>query len=421
MPSASNSATTIRVLVAGGSYAGLAVAVNLLDLHRGVSPRMHPEPFAPAQDWPQFNFQITVVDERDGFMHIVGAPLAMADAAYRDRAWARFRDMTDLDADNVTFVHGSLSHVDCAAKTATVLPHGSRHAPTTIEYDYFCAATGYRRVWPVVPQALTYDDYLVETQAHIDTAARAQHGVLVVGGGAVGIEMAAELKLVMPHLRVVLAHSRAQLLSSEGLSDECKDVSLQLLQDAGVEVLLNHRLESHERVPTEDGSAKYRAAFTNGNTIDVSLVIVGVSQSVPATEYLPAAARDAEGRVKIQPNLMLPADVPNAEYHYCAGDATKWSGVKRCGGAMRQGHLVAMNIHQHALQSAVEHTPTYGELEELPPMIVMAVGKKAVWSGPEGTGSGEDVMKKFFGTDLYLSGSLSWIGVKMREAPQAAI
>ncbi|OAA72427.1 Pyridine nucleotide-disulfide oxidoreductase, NAD-binding domain protein [Cordyceps fumosorosea ARSEF 2679] len=421
MPSAPNSDTTIRVLVAGGSYAGLAVAVNLLDLHRGVSPRMHPEPFVPEQDWPHIKFHITVVDERDGFMHIVGAPLAMADPAYRDRAWARFKDMTDLQADNLTFVHGSLSHVDCAAKTATILPHGTNQAPTTIEYDYFCAATGYRRVWPVVPQALTYDNYLVETQRHIEDASRATHGVLVVGGGAVGIEMAAELKLVMPHLRVVLAHSRDKLLSSEGLSDECKDVSLQLLHDAGVEVLLNHRLESHERVETADGSAKYSAKFTNGTAMDFSMVIVGVSQSVPATDFLPVAARDEDGKVNIQPNLMLPAEIPNSEYHYCAGDATKWSGIKRCGGAMRAGHLVAMNIHQHVLHNVIDHTPKYGELAEIPAMIVMAVGKKAVWSGPEGTGSGEDVMAKFFGNDLYLSGCLSWIGVKMRQDVQASM
>lgn len=237
-------------------------------------------------------------------VHIVGAPLAMADSAYRDKAWVPFQDMMDLQDENVTLVHGSLSHVDCATKTATVLQHGTGEA-TLIEYDYFCAATGYRRVWPVVPQSLTYKDYLVETQRHIDEVGDAKHGVLVVGGGAVGIEMAAELKLIMPHVRVVLAHSRDQLLSSEGLSDECKNVSLELLKDAGVEVLLNHRLEEHVPVTFEDGTTRYQAKFTNGDTMDVSKVIVGVSHSVPATDFLPAEARDGEGRVKIQPTYVL--------------------------------------------------------------------------------------------------------------------
>ncbi|KAK8140725.1 hypothetical protein G3M48_002341, partial [Beauveria asiatica] len=300
MPSASPLPITVRVLVAGGSYAGLGVAVNLLDLHNGVSPRMNWEPFVADKDWPQINFQVTVVDERDGFLHIVGAPLALADQAYSKKAWVQFKDMTDLQRENITFVHGSVSHVDCAAKKATVVLHGTDEAQT-FEYDYFCAATGYRRVWPVVPQSLTYKAYLEETTKHIQAVGAAKHGVLVVGGGAVGIEMAAELKLCMPHIKVALAHSRDKLLSSEGLSDECKDVSLDLLKDAGVEVLLNHRLESSDKVDSADGEPKYLARFTNGSTMEASVVIVGVSQSVPATEFYPAAALDADGKVKIRP------------------------------------------------------------------------------------------------------------------------
>lgn len=67
MPSASPSAITVRVLVAGGSYAGLSVAVNLLDLNRKISPRMNAEPFIPDSNWPDVRFKITIVDERDGF------------------------------------------------------------------------------------------------------------------------------------------------------------------------------------------------------------------------------------------------------------------------------------------------------------------------------------------------------------------
>lgn len=178
--------------------------------------------------------------------------------------------------------------------------HGSG-AATVVDYDYFCAATGYRRVWPVVPQSLTYKEYLYETQRHISAVGNAEHGFLVAGGGAVGIEMAAELKLAMPHIKVTLVHSRDRLLSAEGLSDECKDAALRLLREADVEVLLNHRLESHEMLESAGGVTRYLAKFENGNTIETGVVIVGVSQSVPATEYFPAVALDGSGRVKIRP------------------------------------------------------------------------------------------------------------------------
>jgi len=45
-------------------------------------------------------------------------------------------------------------------------------------------------------------------------------GVVVIGGGAVGVEIATELKVVMPDLKVTLVHSRNRLLSSEPLPDE---------------------------------------------------------------------------------------------------------------------------------------------------------------------------------------------------------
>jgi len=66
MPSAVGAAVTVKVLIAGGSYAGLAVAVNLLDLHQGIPPRMAPEPYPIEDQWPQVRFDVVIVDERDG-------------------------------------------------------------------------------------------------------------------------------------------------------------------------------------------------------------------------------------------------------------------------------------------------------------------------------------------------------------------
>lgn len=57
----------IRVLIVGGSYAGLSTAVNLLDLGDGLSPRMAQEPYVHHPSVARVNFQITIVDERDGY------------------------------------------------------------------------------------------------------------------------------------------------------------------------------------------------------------------------------------------------------------------------------------------------------------------------------------------------------------------
>jgi uncharacterized protein with NAD-binding domain and iron-sulfur cluster len=60
-------APVVRVFIAGGCYAGLSTALNLLDLGQGLSPRMAREPYTHHADLPKVNFQITIADERDGY------------------------------------------------------------------------------------------------------------------------------------------------------------------------------------------------------------------------------------------------------------------------------------------------------------------------------------------------------------------
>lgn len=57
--------TPVKILVAGGSYAGLAAALNLLDLCNGKAARFTPDDV--TSDAPIIPIQIKVVDERDGY------------------------------------------------------------------------------------------------------------------------------------------------------------------------------------------------------------------------------------------------------------------------------------------------------------------------------------------------------------------
>lgn len=112
--------------------------------------------------------------------------------------------------------------------------------------------------------------------------------------------MAAELKLVQPQLTVTLVHSRDKLLSSEPLPDELKDRSLELLREAGVDVLMSHRVDRTDEV-TDDGNNKcLRVHFTNGHSMLADQVSLAVSRSVPSTSFLPGGVLDEEGYVKTE-------------------------------------------------------------------------------------------------------------------------
>lgn len=333
--------------------------------------------------------------------HLIGSPLALADDAYASKAWVKFDDIPALQNSKVRTVHGTVKSVNPADKSATVL-ESSTQSTRDLSYDYLVCSTGLRRVWPVVPQSLWRKQYLLEAGAHIDAVQNAHAGVVVVGGGAVGIEMAAELKVVQPDTKVTLVHSRDRLLSSEPLPDECKDRALELVREAKVEVLLGKRPAGTKEIKDEKtGKTVTEVSFTDGEKMTASVVIMAVSNSVPATDFLPKEALEEEGLIKVRPNLMFPAEVPNSDSHFAIGDAIRWSGIKRCGGAMHMGYFVAHNIHELVLQKMNGAEPKFQELGEVPPMIGLAVGKKAVSYGPaQGVMSGEDVMKAFFGNDL---------------------
>lgn len=84
---------------------------------------------------------------------------------------------------------------------------GSRH----INFDYLVVATGTRLAQPA---GMEYDDklssvaYLRKHQADV----KRSRSILIVGGGAVGVQMATDLKECYPGKEVTVVQSRAQLM-----------------------------------------------------------------------------------------------------------------------------------------------------------------------------------------------------------------
>ncbi|EXJ83973.1 hypothetical protein A1O3_04640 [Capronia epimyces CBS 606.96] len=393
-----------RVLVLGGSYGGLGAALNLLDLCNGRPARFSSDQVQPLNRG-KIPVDITVVDERDGYYHLIASPLAFASAAFAPKVWTKFEEIPALK--NIRFVRGSVRSVDPKSRRATVTVTGTgtgTETETELNYDFLVAATGLRRVWPVVPQATTREGYLVVANAQIRSVRDAQEGVVVVGGGAVGIEMAAEIKLVMPAQKVTLIHSRDKLCSSEPLPDDFKDTCLTKLREAGVETIMGERvLGTETETVEENGAVRSRSTLnlSSGRTIRASEVIYAISRSLPTSQYLPATVVDEEGYIKITPSLSFPEEVSNSQYHFAVGDLTKWSGIKRCGGAMHQGQYAAQNIHQLMLQEMQGTAPKFMELSEVPPMICIAIGNQAVAHYPtQGTKVGSDILQLFFENDL---------------------
>lgn len=180
--------------------------------------------------------------------------------------------------------------------------------------------------------------------------------------GAVGIEMASELKLVEPEKSITLIHSRERLLSSEPLPDEFKDRSFLVLQETGVKVMLNRRVMKIDPGEISDGTPLFKLLLDDGSEILTSHVIKAISHSIPTTSYLPEASLDLEGYVKIGPTYATLQDLRMSilTYHQIKLH-------RRCpqrAAALRSGRHCSMVRHQTLRRSNVygicrgsEYTP----------------------------------------------------------------
>ncbi|KAJ5188232.1 FAD-dependent pyridine nucleotide-disulfide oxidoreductase [Penicillium cf. griseofulvum] len=402
-----------RVLVIGGSYGGLATALALIDLSQGRLARFNCNPDAKAPTY-RIPIQITVVDKRDGYFHLIGSPKALACEKFASEAWTRFQDIPGLKHPNLSFIQGSVSSIDFKAKVAHIVDAETKSSLSE-PYDYLIAGSGLRRSFPTVPQSLRRDEFLKEAREHMTHVKNARDGVVIVGGGAVGVEMAAELKILNPEQKVTLIHSRKRLLSSEPLPDEFAERVDSILRDTGVEVILGQRVIDTTAVDTKIEGRIWELTLSDGQQLKAGHVLNAVSQSIPTSTYLPKEALNEEGYVKVHRSLQFSGDIPNAEYHWAVGDITAWEGIKRCGGAMHMGHYAAMNIHQHMMAECTGGKPDYQTLQPFPSVMGLALGKMAVSYTPgEGTREGEDLRKSLFGKDM--GHTICWNYMRLGEA-----
>lgn len=189
-----------HVLIVGGAYGGLSALNTLIALSSGKplpEGRKAGPPGGPGQkgrELPAFaplpeisralrtKPRYTIVDERDGFYHTVGAPLGTISSSFTKNMWARYADIDPqrFSEEDVQFIQASATGLDLEKKTLKYSKDSA--AEKTIPYDYLVLGTGMRRGGPVVPQSTDKADALEESDRYEASLGKAERIVLVGGG-----------------------------------------------------------------------------------------------------------------------------------------------------------------------------------------------------------------------------------------------
>jgi len=88
-----------------------------------------------------------------------------------------------LHRPEVQIVQGSLKCVKVESRSLTY-DATAESKELTLSYDFLVMATGLHRLWPVVPKALSYEQYVADAEAHVAGIEQAEgKSVIVIGGG----------------------------------------------------------------------------------------------------------------------------------------------------------------------------------------------------------------------------------------------
>lgn len=188
-----------HVLIVGGAYGGLSALNTLIALSSGKAlpegrkggrpggaPGGPPPPaFTPLPEISRAlrtKPRYTILDERDGFYHTVGAPLGTISSSFTKSMWARYVDIDQqrFSEENVQFIQGSATGLDAEKKTVKYSQNSGEQK--SISYDYLVLGTGMRRGGPVVPQSTDKADALEESDRYEASLSKAER-IVFVGGG----------------------------------------------------------------------------------------------------------------------------------------------------------------------------------------------------------------------------------------------
>lgn len=338
---------TSKVVIIGGSYAGLA-ALNTLKL------LITKNSGAIAK-----SISITLIEPKSGFLNILGLPKSIVNKEFASQQYVPFcnflkfdnvvsnsndlkvqlKENTNSDNNNLmlNYIQGKVTKLTSSRVTYTT----NDTDESSIDYDYAILATGRNRNWPVNPKGITFESYLNEMEI---TNKKIQKSsiISIIGGGAVGIELAAEIKLHYPNKVVNLIHPHGTL-PPEPILDAFKNKTLQSLKQANINVFLNTRIDTSKTSLNNGETSNLKT--TDGKTIESNLNIWATSFK-NNLDYL---SLDLQRSIHITANHNIKTNdylqVSNMSNIYAVGDLIELSTIKSAGWAFHTGIQAGTNVY----------------------------------------------------------------------------
>lgn len=368
-----------NVVILGGSYAGVELAQQLC--HR-----------VPT------GYKVILVEKNSHFNHVFNFPRYSVMTGEEDKAFLSYKGISkgfpegifEMIKDSVVEIHDD--HV--------LLASGR-----TLDFVYLAIATGASQPVPSKMPS-TEREAACSEMRNVQSSISESHKIAVIGGGAVGVELASDIKDFYPDKDVTIVHSHDRLMSKFGpkLSDH---VQRRFEDELKIRVLVNERPKAPE-AQARPGPASL--TFLSGSTEQFDLVIPCTGQ-VPNSSALsyshPDAISPSTGYILVRPTLQLLVSKINshADHIFALGDVADHGGAHMARATWAQAHVVADNMM--ALIEGKQKVRAYEPYLFFEGAIKLTLGKTyAVMYQMDG--KGDDVLLKLGAQRLDLGVDRTW-------------
>ncbi|KAK7033393.1 FAD/NAD(P)-binding domain-containing protein [Favolaschia claudopus] len=300
------------IVVVGGSYAGTWIVDQL-------APHVHR------------THNVVLIEKNSHMQHLFMFPRISVVAGFTEKAFIPYTNaFHGAPPYSTSIVQGVVSAV---LPDRVVLESGR-----SICYDYLVMATG----TGALPLELTTKQENVTSKLTLQERIRIARDVVVVGGGAYGIQLAFDTKEVYPSKNVTLVHSREQLMPR--FHPRLHSIVVDRAITLGVTVILGHRV----KVPFggfPNSGQPFGVELADGRCIpaDVAVSCIGGTPlSSPLLALSPTSVDPKSKLIRVKPTLQI-VD-PLFPRIFAIGDVAETGAHNAAGPAHRQAEVAARNI-----------------------------------------------------------------------------
>ena len=307
--------SNLEVVIIGSGYAGVETFKELDKKHLS-------------------NVKLTLLSKTNYFYHNVASPRAICEANLADDICLRLDKI--VKGKNRQFIHGSVVSIDPATNQLNYTKQDSDENQT-IKFDYLVFGLGSSYVSPF--HSSEYDrakqiDLIKDYNSKINSS----DSILIVGGGAVGVELAGEFKTDFPDKKITLLTNSNRLVPA--MSESFSTKALSVLNRRKVDVIFSDKIN----LSNVENFKANKLKTQNGKEIEFDAYFI-CTGGKPCTDLLKncmPSCLNQNGYIKVTDTFQL-MNNPNM---FALGDCCDSEDGKLAYKAGAQAPTVAYNIEQ---------------------------------------------------------------------------